>query len=56
LPDETGCASFESIAKNKGKSSTNTSQALGLSVGESLFDLMSDDSNLNYILNSFIKG
>ncbi len=56
LPDETGLASFQNIAKNKAKSLVGTSQDLGLSVGEYLFDLMSGDSKSNFILKQFIKG
>ena len=56
VPDENGVASFEHIAKSKAKSLINTSHALGLSVGEYLFDLMSGDSKSSYILKKFIKG
>jgi len=56
LPDETGLASFQNIAKNKAKSLIGTSQDLGLSVGEYLFDLMSGDSKSTFILKQFIKG
>lgn len=56
LPDESGLASFQSIAKTKIKSMINTSQALGLSVGEYLFDLMSGDSKSTSILERYLKG
>lgn len=56
IPEETGLASFHSIAKNKVKSVIGTAQDLGLSVGEYLFDLMSGDSITTLILNTFIKG
>jgi AAA15 family ATPase/GTPase len=56
LPDETGLASFQNIAKNKAKSLVGTSQNLGLSVGEYLFDLMSGDYKSTRILKQFIKG
>ena len=56
IPDETGLASFQSIAKTRAKSLVNTSQDLGLSIGEYLFDLMSGDSKSNYILKKYIKG
>ena len=56
LPDETGLASFQNIAKNKAKSLVGTSQDLGLSVGEYLFDLMTGDSKSSLILKHFIKG
>ncbi|MBI9096373.1 MAG: ATP-binding protein [Sphaerochaeta sp.] len=56
IPDETGLASFGNIAKNKAKSLIGTSQDLGLSVGEYLFDLMSGNSKSTFILNKFIKG
>lgn len=56
LPDETGLASFQNIAKNKAKSLVGTSQDLGLSVGEYLFDLMSGDYKSTLILKKFIKG
>lgn len=55
VPDETGLASFESIAKSRAKSLINTSRALGLSVGEYLFDLMSGDSKSTYILKKYIR-
>lgn len=56
VPEETGLASFCSIARNKVKSVIGTAQDLGLSVGEYLFDLMSGDSKTTFILNTFIKG
>jgi AAA15 family ATPase/GTPase len=56
IPDETGLASFQSIAKTKTKSLVKTSQDLGLSIGEYLFDLMSGDSKSNFILKKYIKG
>ncbi len=56
LPDETGLASFQNIAKSKAKSLVGTSQDLGLSVGEYLFDLMAGDSKSSLILKHFIKG
>ena len=56
IPDETGLATFQSIAKSKIKALIGTSQNLGLSVGEYLFDLMSGDSKSNFILKKFTKG
>ena len=56
LPDETSLASFQNITKNKAKSLVGTSQDLGLSVGEYLFDLMSGDYKSTLILKQFIKG
>ncbi|MDY0289168.1 MAG: ATP-binding protein [Sphaerochaeta sp.] len=55
VPDDNGIASFGHIAKSKAKSLRTTSHALGLSVGEYLFDLMSFDLKSSYILKKFIK-
>jgi len=56
VPDETGLASFQRIRKNRTKSLINTTQNLGLSIGEYLFDLMSGDSKSNLILQKYINS
>ena len=55
MPNENGVAEFRRIQKNKVKHIVADARALGLSVGEYLFELLSGDSDSYEILGSYLE-
>lgn len=55
IPNETGLASFQTIAKGKSRALVRTAHDSGLSAAEYLFELMAGDAKSNHILNTFFR-
>ena len=56
VPNDQGVAEFRRIQKNKVKVIAANSKAMGLTIGEYLFELLSGDSDSYEILEGFLEG